>query len=92
MNHRPRVSQERQVVLDEEWVVVPPGTATEQQVLAYCELMNIDPSAETMALLRTKSPVDLMVRAGRQRDPESPPLAQPSVAARQRFEKAFGSR
>lgn len=74
------------LAIEEEGRVVRP-TVSEEQFLAYCELMGIEPTAEVSKRLRAKTPLDLLVRACRSR---SRPMPQPNDAARERFNRAFG--
>lgn len=69
----------------------PPLTAqvTQEQAEAYCELMSLDPTAETIKLLRESSPQNLLMRAGR-KNTSLLPWAPPSDPAQERFSRAFG--
>ncbi|SKT56830.1 Uncharacterised protein [Mycobacteroides abscessus subsp. massiliense] len=61
---------------------------TEEQALAYCELMSLEPTAQQVQALQTATPQDLLTRAGRKHLGPEPP-APPSDAARERFSRAF---
>lgn len=69
----------------EVWCIAR-GIASEEQILAYCELMGIEPTAEVSQRLRGKTPMELLVRACRS---HRRPVPQPTDAVRERFDRAF---
>lgn len=69
---------------------LPPNAhVTQEQAEAYCELMSIDPTPETIMELREASPQELLTRSARKHS-RLLPWEPPSAAAQERFSQAFG--
>ncbi|MCZ4590448.1 hypothetical protein O4328_43710 [Rhodococcus opacus] len=81
-------------VIDEGWHVLDPGRGprpNREQVLAYCDLMGLEPSDETVARLEELTTWNLLAGANRS-VPEAvaKQRTQPSPESRERFDSAFG--
>ena len=68
----------------------PETLVTDEQALAYCELMELEPRAETVRDLRMALPEDLGTRAGRKNPWPLHSDAERRQPTSERFNRAFG--